>query len=199
MIERVRERAHWLARNILPHEPAIRAWLNRGYLYGLDIDDVIQEMYAKIISLETPEAIRYPKRYAFQTANSIVIDHMRRSRIVSIRAAGDLEQLDVPAPDANPQEQMEFREEIQQIATALATLPETCRETLILRRVEGLSQRETARRLGISEKTVENHMARGVWLLMSLFGRGGKQSTYSSKVAKQVQLENDGKTVQPRD
>jgi RNA polymerase sigma-70 factor (ECF subfamily) len=40
-----------------------------------------------------------------------------------------------------------------------------------LRRVEELSQKEVARRLGISEKTVEKHIAKGMRLLAdALYG-----------------------------
>ena len=31
------ERAIWLARNALPHEPALRAWLSRRPLAGLEV------------------------------------------------------------------------------------------------------------------------------------------------------------------
>jgi RNA polymerase sigma-70 factor (ECF subfamily) len=55
-----------------------------------------------------------------------------------------------------------------------------CRETLILRRMEGLSQKEVAQRLKISEKTVEKYMANGVRLLIKIFGRGGKSRAYTS-------------------
>jgi RNA polymerase sigma-70 factor (ECF subfamily) len=181
MIGTVYERALWLGRNILPHEPAVRAWLSRKRIHGLDVDDIIQEMYAKIVSLDSLEAIRFPKRYAFQTANSIIVDHIRRARVVSIVAAGTLEHLDLPAPDATPEQYLTFQEEIKEIAEALSKLPKPCREALILRRVEGLSQRETANKLGISEHTVEKYMARGTLMLMNQFGRGGKIRSRSSK------------------
>jgi len=180
-----RQAGRWLARNILPHEPSIRARLGRFQLYGLEIDDVIQETYARIVSLPALDSIRYPKQYAIQIATGIIIDHIRHSRVISISAGGSLEQLDVSAPEAGPEKQLEFREEIAQVAQFLAALPPTTRETLILRRVEGLSQQETALRLGISVKTVEKHMARGVLMLMELFGRGGKIRSRSSKDTKQ--------------
>ena len=134
-----------------------------------------------------------------QTATSIIIDHIRHSRVISINSTGDLDHLDVVTPEPNPEEQLEFRQEIAEIAKALATLPDKCRETLILRRVEGLSQQETAQRLGISVKTVEKHMARGVLILMGLFGRGGKFRTHSSKPAEQECLDGDGQTALSRD
>jgi RNA polymerase sigma-70 factor (ECF subfamily) len=71
-----------------------------------------------------------------------------------------------------------------------------CRETLILRRVEGLPQREVAARLQISEKTVEKHMANGVRLLIKIFGRGGKPRLNSSN--KEAVIQTDV-VVEPRD
>lgn len=174
------EKAHWLARHILPYEPMLRSRLRRMFIHGMEVDDVIQEMYARIVSQPSLEAIKYPRQYAFQTATAIVIDHLRRSRVISINAAGSLDQFEISAPEASPEQQLEFREEIAAVAKLLALLPERTREVLILRRVEGLSQQETAQRLGISIKTVEKHMSQGVAALMALFGRGGKSGSHPS-------------------
>jgi RNA polymerase sigma-70 factor (ECF subfamily) len=174
------ERAGWLARHILPYEPILRSRLRRMFIHGMEVDDVIQEMYARIVSQPSLEAIKYPRQYAFQTATGIVIDHLRRSRVISINAAGSLDQFEISAPEASPEQQLEFREEIAAVAQLLALLPERTREVLIMRRVEGLSQQETAQRLGISIKTVEKHMSQGVAALMALFGRGGKTGPYPS-------------------
>ena len=174
------EKARWLARHILPYEPMLRARLRRMFIHGMEVDDVVQEMYARIVSQPSLEAIKYPRQYAFQTATAIMIDHLRRSRVISINAAGNLDQLEISTPEATPEQQLEFREEIAAVAQLLALLPERTREVLILRRVEGLSQQETAQRLGISIKTVEKHMSQGVAALMALFGRGGKTIPHPS-------------------
>ena len=180
------ERGLWLARNVLPHECAIRASLRRTCGKDIDIDDVIQEMYTRILSVPSLEAIRSPRQYAIQTAKSIVIDHMRRSRIVSISLCGSLDQLDIPDPDVTAEEHLEFQDEIQEVMAALAQLPRRPRETLILRRIEKLSARETAQRLGISERTVEDHMERAVCMLMEVFGRGGRKSSVRSSKVREV-------------
>lgn len=174
------ERARWLARHILPYEPMLRSRLRRMFVYGMEVDDIIQEMYARIVSQPSLEAIKYPRQYAVQTATAIIIDHVRRSRVISIHTAGDLDQLEISAPDATPEQQLEFRDEIAEVARLLALLPERTRNVLVMRRVEGLSQLETASKLGISVKTVEKHMAQGVAALMALFGRGGKSSPHPS-------------------
>lgn len=181
MPDKIRERAAWVAKNVLPHEHAIRGWLARHRPGDLDVDDIIQETYARIVSLESFDAIRDPKRYVFQVAHSVVIDHFRRSRIVSILAVGNVEDLGMAGPEPDPEQRAVFNQEINAISMALSDLPERTRDVLMMRRVAGFSQRETAERLGISEKVVEKQLAKGVLMLMKRFGRGGKTDSGSSK------------------
>lgn len=176
----IHQRTQWLATNVLPHEPLIRARLARVYVADLDVDDIIQEMYARLLAAPSLESIRSPRQYAIQTAKGIVIDYLRRSRVVSIVSGENLEQMEVPLPEVSAEDRLEFQGEIRAVADALAELPQTYRETLILRRVEGLSQRETAQRLGITEKMAEYYLARGVMVLSKIFGRGGKPRARSS-------------------
>ena len=197
MLQDLRERGRWLARNVLPHEALIRARLSHVYVPDLDIEDIIQEMYARILSVPSLDSIRYPRQYAIQTAKSIVIDHIRHSRVISIISSGSLEQLNIAVSESNAEERLEFQSEIKEIAEALAQLPEACRETVILRRIEGLSQKETAQRLRVSEKTVEKYMARAVLMLAELFGRGGKSRRHPSSDNVVVRLEDE--TFKPRD
>ena len=182
MLSDIQERGLWLARNIVPHESAIRASLSRVCPKELDVDDVVQEMYTRILSVASLNAIRYPRQYAIQTAKSIIVDHIRHSRVVSISFSGNIEQLNYPDPEASAERHLEFRDEVQAMIDTLAKLPKRPRETLILRRVEKLSVKETAERLKISERTVEDHMTRALCMLMDVFGRGGgKSKAYASK------------------
>jgi RNA polymerase sigma factor (sigma-70 family) len=179
------DRASWLASHVLPHEPALRSWLRHKRVVDLDVDDIVQETYARLAALDTVSNIREPKRYLFQTAYSIIAAHFRRSRVVSISVTSDLDQLNLMAPEASPEEEMIYRDELRELAAALASLPTACREAFTLRRVSGLSQRETAERLHVSEKTVEKYMARSVQFLMDTFGRGGKVMSQASKKKKE--------------
>jgi RNA polymerase sigma-70 factor (ECF subfamily) len=186
----LRERGRWLACNVLPHEPLIRAKLRDLYIFDLEVDDVIQEMYARILSVPLLESIRYPRQYAVLTARAIVVDHIRHSRVVSITSCGTLETLEVPLTEPSTEKRLEFRDEVLAVADGLAQLPKVCRETLILRRVEGLSQKQVAERLKISEKTVEKHMANGVRLLIRLFGRGGKPRVHTSNTREEPSIKD---------
>jgi RNA polymerase sigma-70 factor (ECF subfamily) len=133
----------------------------------------------------------------FQVANSILLSHLRRSRVVSITAAANLDHLGLAAPEPSAEKLLECRDELRELTKVLDLLPKPCREAFLMRRVTGLSQRETAMRLGISEKTVEKYMAKGVRLLMDVFGRGGKLPTKASNLSNRAQIGHDKKIVEP--
>lgn len=180
MLGDLSERSRWLAIHVLPHEALIRSKLAGLRVYNLDIEDVIQEAYTRILSVPSLDSIRHPKQYAVMTAKAIVIDHIRHLRVISLAFAGRGDTFDVPEREPNAEERLEFQEEIAEVEAALAKLPEKCRKTLLLRRVEGLSQKEVARQLGISEKMVEKHMTDSVKHLIKLFGKGGKARSQTS-------------------
>lgn len=65
------------------------------------------------------------------------------------------------ADDApSPETQLASREELIATARAIAELPSSLKDVLILRTVEGMSQQETAEALGISTKAVETRLHR---------------------------------------
>src|SRR6476659_5303125 len=176
------ERAIWLGRNVLPHEPALRAWLRRRRLEGLEIDDVIQETYTRLIAADSVAHIRDAKSYAFQIAGSVVVDHLRRLKVVSFASVSDLDQFDMPSDEPSPERQVIDREELHRLAAFIAALPARVRDVFTLRRVYGLSQREVAQRLGLAESTVEKHMARGFLLMLEQLGHGGNDPAQASSV-----------------
>lgn len=176
-----RERTRWFLRNILPHESALRGWLSRSAPPGVDPDDIIQEAYTILAELETVDAIRYPRAYLFQVARSVIMRHVRRARIVSIHTVDDLERLEHPDEAASPEQHAIDRDELRQLARAIAAMPLKTREAFVLRRVRDLPQREIAARMRISENTVETHISRGVLFLIDWFGRGGNKRSQTSR------------------
>jgi RNA polymerase sigma-70 factor (ECF subfamily) len=186
------ERALWLARYVLPHEPALRAWLRRRRPAGLEIDDILQETYARLIAAASVADVRNPKAYAFQVAQSVLISHVRRSKVVSFLALADIDAGEVRSEEPSPEHQLADRDELQRLAEAIASLPRRVREVFALRRVEGLSQREVAERLGIAESTVEKHMSRGFQQLMILFSRGGNPGAGASSSGERKKRRSHG-------
>lgn len=177
-------RARWLAQHIVPHERAIRSWLARR-THDLDIDDIIQEMYARLAALETVDDVRNPRQYAAQTAISITLNMARHARVVPMIPFADFEELGLTSLEPSPERAVGAQEELRALETSLQELPVMCRTAFLLRRIDGLSQKEVAQRLGISVKTVEKYMAQSVRFLIQTYGRGGKEPTQVSKEAAQ--------------
>jgi RNA polymerase sigma factor (sigma-70 family) len=174
------ERALWLGRHVLPHEPALRAWLRRRNLGGLDIDDIVQETYTRLVAAESVAHVLDARSYTFQIAGSVVIDHLRRRKVVSISSVPDLDYLEVISDAPSPEREVIARDELQRLAGMIAQLPGKVRDVFILRRVHDLSQREVAQRLGIAESTVEKHMSRGFLIMLDLWEHGGKAPAHPS-------------------
>jgi len=57
------------------------------------------------------------------------------------------------------------RQELELLQGAIARLPEGCRAVLLLRKIEQLSHKQIAQRLGIAVSTVEKQHARALRLL----------------------------------
>ncbi len=196
------DRAHWLARHVLPHEPALRAWLRQKASLGFDIDDVVQETYAILVAKASIEAIRNPKTYAFQTAYSVILQQLRRAHIVPINAVADIEALEAAGDEPSPEAAVMARDELAMIRRAIAGLPRQTQQAFVLRRIEGLSQSEIARRMKLSEHTVEKHIARGIKLLLAAIAGGGDGGSRSSnqkaggKPTHKTRQETTNKTIQ---
>jgi RNA polymerase sigma-70 factor (ECF subfamily) len=109
----------------------------------------------------------------FATARQLLADCIRRGHIVSIEATADLEVLNVLKDEISPEQRASARQELSRLAQAFDRLPPQCRRVVWMRKVEGISQKQVAERLGISEGAVEKQITKGVRLLASLmFGSG---------------------------
>ena len=181
------ERAYWLARHVLPHEPAMRSWLRGKASLGFDIDDIVQETYAILAAKADITAIRNPKNYSFQVAYSVILQQLREQRVVPITAVEDIGTIEAAHDEPSPEDTTLYRRELTQIRAAIDALPRQTRQAFILRRIDGLSQREIATRMKLSEHTVEKHIARGIKLLLAQFGRGGNKPVKASNKNAQLQ------------
>jgi RNA polymerase sigma factor (sigma-70 family) len=157
-------RAQWFAEHILPMEPKVRAWLRKAGWRRDEVEDLIQETYARIAAAYARSEVVHPQAYVFATIRNVAADQLRRQQVVSIRSVSDISRLNVPADELDAEARLTAHEELEELRAAIERLPTQCRAVFVLRKVEGLSQAETAARLRLSQSTVEKYVARGMRL-----------------------------------
>ncbi len=126
----------------------------------------------------------------FTTARHLMTDRLRRARVVSIDAVGDLDALNVLVDEISPEHRLSSRQELTRLSAAIDRLPDRCREVVWLRRVEDLPQKEVALRMGISEKTVEKQVAKGARLIADYFHGGAMASSLQAGQWQDAEQEN---------
>ena len=165
----------WFAREILVHEGALVAFLHRAWPNRAEIHDLRQEAYVRVYEAAGKSRPTAPRAFLFTTARHLITDRLRRGRVVSIEPVGDLEALNVLIDEVSPERRLDAHQILHRLAAAFDRLPPRCREVVWLRRVEELPQKEVAARLGISEKTVEKQVAKGVRLMAGYFYGNGEE------------------------
>src|SRR5205085_6656926 len=76
----------WIAREIVPHEAALRVWFARRWRNAVDVEDVIQEAYCRIAGLASVDHINNPAGYFHRTAHAVATDMMLRAGKINLVA-----------------------------------------------------------------------------------------------------------------
>jgi RNA polymerase sigma-70 factor (ECF subfamily) len=137
-----------------------------GRLHASDAADVVQEVFieawSKLAALRDPAA--FPG-WILTLARSRALDQTRRN---ARRASDDDVVIDTaPAPSL----------EARRALAALRELPDTYRDTLVMRLVEGMTGPEIALRTGMTPESVRVHLHRGMRLLRERLGTLGSSES----------------------
>lgn len=189
---------NWFTREILVHESALMRYLLRCWHQRDDVQDLRQEVYIRVYEAAAKARPAMPKSFMFTTARHLMTDRLRRARVVSIDAVGDLDALHVLVDEISPERRTGARQELKQLTDAFDRLPDRCREVMWLRRVEELPQKEVALRMGIGEKTVEKQIAKGMRLIAEYFYGGGHTRAGYRRGSSRAD-HGDGRGQQPAD
>jgi RNA polymerase sigma-70 factor (ECF subfamily) len=157
----------WVGSNVVPHEADLRARLRRLGVPEDEVSDVVQDAYLKITRLEDVSHIDSGRAYFFTAARNAWLERIRHDRVVRIDSMSSYEGLDVMDDVPGPERQAWARVELQRVRDHIEALPERCKTIFKLRRIEGLSYREIADRLGVAERTVSSDASRGLKRLMN--------------------------------
>jgi RNA polymerase sigma factor (sigma-70 family) len=142
----------------------LRRYLSRMLGNGQEAEDVAHDAYLRVFPTVSQSQADKPEALLYVTARRLAINRLKRRSISPLAPEGASLETTASASPGVAQQVM-ARQELRLLQQAIAELPEGCRTVLLLRKVELLSHREIADRLGIAISTVEKQHARALRLL----------------------------------
>lgn len=169
----VADQTRWFVDEVQPHDAQLKSYLRNSFPTIRDVNDIAQESYLRIWKARAVHPIESAKAFLFTIARRLAIKTTQRNRAFPVDHVGDLSALRFIDDGPTPVEAFSYHEKVALLADALALLPARCREIVILRKLHCVPQKEVADRLGLSERTVENQLARGIRRCEAFFGERG--------------------------
>ncbi len=125
-------------------------------------EDLCQDVFLRIGQQREPEALAQPRAYLFRIARNLIVDHHRRRRARPLSQPLDDHAPCLACPRACPETAADHALCLKGLRAALADLPPRQRQALVWHRLEGLTQAEIGRRLGVSERMAGRYVAQAI-------------------------------------
>jgi RNA polymerase sigma-70 factor (ECF subfamily) len=155
-------RRQWFREQILPLEPRLRLYVRHLRRGNADVDDLVHDTLIRAITTQNWREVGRPWAFLRSIARNLLIDSLRRQKVVTIELTGDWDSNafadDAPGPEA----ELLARDDLKRLGEAIAALPPQQRKVFIMRKVQDLNIPTIADRLGLSVSTVEKHLVRAL-------------------------------------
>jgi RNA polymerase sigma factor (sigma-70 family) len=133
-------------------------FLRRRVRSSIDVEDLAQETYLRLLRTRDLSEVRNPQAYLLQVAKHVALEWCdRQPRSESMVALDE----DMLVDDQLPELELDALLSQQRLDAALAAVSPMMRAVLLLRLRDELSYQEIAVRLRISERQVRRYLARG--------------------------------------
>ena len=153
------------------HMPALRSFFARRLRNPQLADDLVQDVMVRMHARKGTAPIENLEAYIFQTASSVLRDHVRRERVRGVVIGAEPADFENIGVELGPDRVLQAKDEIARVVQALNELPERTRDIFLMRRYEGLAYSDIACRIGISVSALEKHMAKAVAHLAHRLGK----------------------------
>jgi RNA polymerase sigma factor (sigma-70 family) len=141
----------------------LQAFFLRRIRNRSDAADLVQEVYARLLRVNDPEAIRNPQAYLFTVAGNLAKEQAlvdgRASRTDPISDASIEEQLSV-MPDLD--NELDRNRRVRRLSEVLDELTPKCRAVVAMRYQHAMSNQEIASKVGISTHMVKKYLAQAL-------------------------------------
>ena len=154
-----------------------------GIVPPKEVEDIVQEAYVRACQAERESPITAPRSFLFKIVKNLALDHVKRAETrLSDSFDEDEPGHELWAYGVDPLNEAASHEEFSLFCEAVRLLPTQCRRAFVLKKVYGYSRREIAERMGVSENTVQTHIARGMKACMQFMEHTEREGTVDKVV-----------------
>lgn len=165
----------WFCREVLPLEAALTRFIVRNWRVHDDVVELRQDIYERTLKGAREALPTVASAFVFTVARNHLINCATRARIVSFDLMADLGSLGTAHDLSATERMLDARDQLRRASAGMDALPPRCREVVRLRKVEGLTTREAADRLGVGIDTIERQLTLGMRALVDcMLGGSGK-------------------------
>lgn len=151
-----------LAREAEPVRRWLTGYFRRRIRDDSDVEDMVQDVFARIVTRDSVEPIKNLGGYVLKIASSVIADRARRRGVRHSDAHVPFDPDFHASEEIDPERVLSGKEDLNAAVSALLSLPERTRTVFVLRRLEGYSYRDIAGHLGISVSAVEKHLVKAL-------------------------------------
>ena len=159
----------------LKHASAVQSFLLRRSNDSQLAADLTQESFLRLAEQGEGGRIDNSPAYLYRTARNLLIDHQRQQLRRKTDLLADEQLAEIVDAGASVEDITAAREGVEALQHVLAQLPERTQQIFHLNRIEGLTHAEVARELGISDSSVQKHLAKALAHVMAHLEREGEQ------------------------
>ena len=151
----------WFHGFFLKHQRSLRRYLADLVSSSDMAEDLAQEAFARVYAIDTSR-VRSPQSFLYRTAHNLALDHIRHQRVAAAEPLRDdlIERIAQDLPSAEIA--LAAKEELALVYQAINELPPNCRQVFLLLRVEGMSFKEVAAEMRLSETMVRKYAFRAL-------------------------------------
>lgn len=133
-----------------------------GIVKSDDVEDIVQETFIKSYEAGLKQEIKFERTYMLRTARNLALNHVSSASHKNNQYLDELEHLPSDLTSNSLESQVESRERFLNFCRATDTLSVEVKRVFLLKKVYGLSQKDIAKHIRLSESTVEKHVAKGL-------------------------------------
>lgn len=142
------------------HYAWLQAWLRRRLGCSQQAADLAQDTFLRLICQPQGDRIREPRAWLTTVAHGLMVNHWRRKDIENAYLQVLAEQEFHFSPSL--EQQAMVVDALLAIDQMLATLPGKVRQAFLLVHLDGLTYRQVAEQLAVSERMVKKYMAQAM-------------------------------------